>query len=146
MINYMNFALEEALKAKELMEVPVGAVIVKDGEVISKAHNLRESTNSSLAHAEILAIDMACKKLNNWRLSGCQLYVTLEPCPMCAGAILQSRISKVIIGTFDPTIGAAGSVINLLQNRNLNCFVDVKWLYDDRCSDILKDFFKGRRN
>ena len=144
-MDYMDIALKEAKLAKELKEVPVGAVIVKEGKIIAKAHNLRESLNSALAHAEILAIDKACKKLNNWRLSRCELYVTLEPCPMCAGAILQSRICKVYIGTFDPTTGSAGSVVNILQNKNLNNFVDVKWCYDKRCSDILSDFFKNRR-
>lgn len=145
-MNYMNIALEEAKIAKELNEVPVGAVIIKEGKIIAKAHNLREKLNSPLAHAEILAIDEACKKLNNWRLNGCELYVTLEPCPMCAGAILQSRISKIYIGTFDPTTGSAGSVVNLLQNQNLNYFLDVNWCYDERCSDILSDFFKNRRD
>ncbi|SHE75835.1 nucleoside deaminase [Clostridium fallax] len=144
-MNFMDVALKEAVIAKNLNEVPVGAVIVKDGEVIAKAHNLRETTNSPLAHAEILAIEEAARRLGNWRLNRCELYVTLEPCPMCAGAILQSRIGKVFIGTFDPNSGAAGSVINILQNNNLNFITSVKWCYDERCSKILRDFFKERR-
>lgn len=141
----LSLALEEAKKAKEKGEVPVGAIIVKDGEVIAKAHNLRETLKDSTAHAEILAIKEACKKLNNWRLNGCEMYVTLEPCPMCAGAILQSRISKIYIGTFDENTGASGSVINILQNHNLNHFLEVVWENDEECSKILTEFFKDRR-
>lgn len=114
----LSLALEEAEKAREKGEVPVGAVIVKDGEIIARAHNLKETLKDPTAHAEILAIREACNKLNNWRLHGCEMYVTLEPCPMCAGAILQSRLSKIYIGTFDDTTGAAGSVVNILQNHN----------------------------
>lgn len=143
--NYMDLAIEEAKKAGTIGEVPVGAVIVKNGEIIAKAHNLKETLNSPTAHAEILAIEEACKKLNNWRLSGCELYVTLEPCPMCAGAILQSRIAKLHIGTIDDTTGACGSIINIVQNPNLNHFLDVKWYNDERCSDILTNFFRVRR-
>lgn len=141
----LSLALEEAEKAMKKGEVPVGAVIVKDGEIIAKAHNLKETLNDPTAHAEILAIKEACKKLNNWRLSGCEMYVTLEPCPMCAGAILQSRITKIHIGTFDETTGAAGSTINLLQNPNFNHFLDVNWDSDEGCSKILTKFFKDRR-
>ncbi|MGG5460046.1 tRNA adenosine(34) deaminase TadA [Clostridium sp. B9] len=141
----LSLALEEAEKAREKGEVPVGAVIVRGGEIIAKAHNLKETLNDPTAHAEILAIKEACKKLNNWRLSGCEMYVTLEPCPMCAGAILQSRISKIHIGTFDETTGAAGSTINLLQNPNFNHFLDVNWDNDEECSKILTKFFKDRR-
>ena len=141
----MDLALEEAKKPKNLGEVPVGAVIVKDGQVIATAHNLKENLKNPLAHAEILAINEACKKLDNWRLSGCELYVTLEPCPMCAGAILQSRISRVHIGTLDDTTGAGGSIINILQNANLPYFVDLVWYHDKRCSDILINFFKSKR-
>ncbi|EGT3616000.1 nucleoside deaminase [Clostridium perfringens] len=141
----LSLALEEAEKARKNGEVPVGAVIVKDGEVIAKAHNLKESLNDPTAHAEILAIREACNKLNNWRLHGCEMYVTLEPCPMCAGAILQSRLSKVYIGTFDDTTGAAGSIVNILQNHNLNHFLEVNWENDENCSKILTKFFKDRR-
>ncbi len=141
----LSLALEEAEKAREKGEVPVGAVIVKNGEIIAKAHNLKESLNDPTAHAEILAIREACNKLNNWRLHGCEMYVTLEPCPMCAGAILQSRLSKIYIGTFDDTTGAAGSVVNILQNHNLNHFLEVVWENDEKCSEILTEFFKDRR-
>ncbi|MDU2665326.1 MAG: nucleoside deaminase [Clostridium perfringens] len=141
----LSLALEEAEKAREKGEVPVGAVIVKSGEIIAKAHNLKESLNDPTAHAEILAIREACNKLNNWRLHGCEMYVTLEPCPMCAGAILQSRLSKIYIGTFDDTTGAAGSVVNILQNHNLNHFLEVVWENDEKCSKILTEFFKDRR-
>ena len=141
----LSLALEEAEKAREKGEVPVGAVIVKNGEIIAKAHNLKERLNDPTAHAEILAIREACNKLNNWRLHGCEMYVTLEPCPMCAGAILQSRLSKIYIGTFDDTTGAAGSVVNILQNHNLNHFLEVVWENDEKCSKILTEFFKDRR-
>ncbi|ELC8444000.1 nucleoside deaminase [Clostridium perfringens] len=141
----LSLALEEAEKARKKGEVPVGVVIVKDGKVIAKAHNLKESLNDPTAHAEILAIREACNKLNNWRLHGCEMYVTLEPCPMCAGAILQSRISKIYIGTFDDTTGAAGSIVNILQNPNLNHFLEVNWENDESCSKILTKFFKDRR-
>lgn len=144
-MNFMDIALEEARIAKDLKEVPVGAVIVKDGEIIGKGHNLRETLQSPLAHAEIIAIENAAKKLNTWRLSGCEMYVTLEPCPMCAGAIIQSRLNKIYIGTFDPNGGACGSVVNLIQNRNISYFGDVIWCYDERCSEILTDFFKEMR-
>ncbi|ELC8426203.1 tRNA adenosine(34) deaminase TadA [Clostridium perfringens] len=141
----LSLALEEAEKAREKGEVPVGAVIVKNGEIIARAHNLKETLKDPTAHAEILAIREACNKLNNWRLHGCEMYVTLEPCPMCAGAILQSRLSKIYIGTFDDTTGAAGSVVNILQNHNLNHFLEVVWENDEKCSKILTKFFKDRR-
>lgn len=144
-MNYMELALEEARKAQELGEVPVGAVIVKDGIVIGRGFNQRETLQSPLAHAEILAIEEASKVLGTWRLNGCDIYITLEPCPMCAGAILQSRISKVYIGTFDEVSGAGGSVVNILQNTNLNYICEVIWCYDERCSHILSNFFKKLR-
>lgn len=140
----MDEALKEAYKALDLNEVPVGAVIAKNGEIIARAHNLRESLKSPIAHAEILALDQASKVLGNWRLTGCELYVTLEPCPMCAGAILQSRLSKLHIGTFDESSGACGSVINLAENSYLNYFLEVNWCYDERCSEILTNFFRKK--
>lgn len=144
-MGYMDIALEEAKRAMELGEVPVGAIIIKDNKIISKAHNLKETLNDPTAHAEILAIQKATKVLKNWRLSGCEMYVTLEPCPMCAGAILQSRISKLHIGTFDEKTGACGSVLNIVQNDNLNFFLDLKWEYNEDCSNLLSSFFKYRR-
>lgn len=142
---YMEKALEEARIAEYLNEVPVGAVIVKAGEIIASAHNLRETLKDPTAHAEVIAIKKASEILNNWRLNECEMYVTLEPCPMCAGAILQSRIRKLYIGTFDPVAGSCGSNINIVQNEALNSFIEVNWMYDERCSDIIMDFFKKRR-
>ncbi|AWI07516.1 nucleoside deaminase [Clostridium drakei] len=145
MKNFMGEAIKEAEKSLILGEVPVGVVIVRDNIIIAKAHNLRETLQDPLAHAEILAIKKASQYTNNWRLSGCSMYVTLEPCPMCAGAILQSRISKVYIGTFEPNTGACGSVINILQNDNLNRWTNVYWNYDKKCSSILEEFFSKKR-
>lgn len=144
-MNYMDIALEEAEKAKKIGEVPVGAVIVYEGEIISRAYNMKETLKDVTAHAEILAIKKASKIFDNWRLSATEMYVTLEPCPMCASAIAQARIKTVHIGTFDPTSGACGSLIDLAQNNRLNTFYDVKWCYDERCSKILKSFFEKRR-
>ena len=143
--DFLQVAIEEAKIALLINEVPVGAVIVKDGKIISRAHNLRETLRNPLAHAEVLAIKKACEVTSDWRLTGCELYVTLEPCPMCAGAIVQSRIKRVYIGAFDPKAGACGSIMNVLQNEALNHFVDTKWLYDEECSRILQDFFKSKR-
>lgn len=143
---FMKEALKESKKALELDEVPVGAIIVKDNIIISKAYNLREKLNDPTAHAEIIAIKKACEKLQNWRLTGCSMYVTLEPCPMCAGAIVQSRISNLYIGTFDYTCGACGSVLNITNNDYINSFTNTKWMYHEECSKILKDFFKLKRN
>ncbi|MGL5245027.1 MAG: tRNA adenosine(34) deaminase TadA [Sarcina sp.] len=146
MVNeFMFLAYKEAEKAKEKGEVPVGAIIVRDNKVIAKAHNLVETMKDATAHAEILAIKKANKVLGNWRLSGCELYVTLEPCAMCAGAILLSRLSRLHIGTFDETTGACGSVINIVQNPNLNHFLDIKWYNFEECGEILTKFFKCRR-
>ncbi|GLC30506.1 nucleoside deaminase [Clostridium omnivorum] len=142
---FMNEALKEARRALIMKEVPVGAVIVKDGRVISRAHNLKETLSDPTAHAEILAIRSACENLNNWRLNGCEMYVTLEPCAMCASAIAQARISKLCIGTFDPTAGACGSVIDLLGTNSLNYCVPVEWMYNEESSIILKEFFKMKR-
>lgn len=145
-LDYMDIALEEAKKAYEADEIPVGVVIVRDGEIISRSHNLKESLNSPIAHAEVLAIEEACKKLNNWRLSGCDMYVTLEPCPMCASLIAQSRISKLYIGTFNKDMGACGSVINLIDYNIFNWKVQVNWTYKKECSDLLTSFFHKTRN
>ena len=145
MIEFLEIAKEEALLAMEKGEIPVGAVIVKDGIIIGKAHNLKETLKDGTAHAEILAIKKAAKYIDDWRLNGCEMYVTLEPCPMCASAIVQSRISKIYIGTFNKDMGACGSVIDLLDNRRLKSFVDVKWLYDEECADLLINFFNNKR-
>ncbi|MBV1820653.1 nucleoside deaminase [Clostridium cochlearium] len=146
MIKYfMKEAVLEAKKALNVNEVPIGAIVVKGNKIIGRGYNLVETLNDPLAHAEIIAIEQACKKINNWRLNECHMYVTLEPCPMCAGAIVRSRISKVYIGTFDPNSGACGSVINLLQNDYLNTNIEVNWLYDKESSILLKEFFYNRR-
>jgi tRNA(adenine34) deaminase len=142
---YINEALKEAERALMLKEVPVGAVIVKDDKIIARAHNLKETLRDPSAHAEIIAIKKACEVLNNWRLTGCEMYVTLEPCPMCASAISQARISKLYIGTFDPTAGGCGSVIDVVSNPCLNYKVKVEWMYNEECSSILKNFFRTRR-
>ena len=144
-MDFIEIAKEEAYAAMKEGEIPVGAVIVRNGEIIGRSHNLKEKSCDSTAHAEILAIREASKAVGNWRLDGCEMYVTLEPCPMCASAIGQSRIDRVYIGTFNKDMGACGSVINLLDSRRLNTFVDVKWLYDDECSKILEEFFKINR-
>ena len=141
----MKVALEEAKKALSKGEVPVGAVIVKNGEIIAKAHNLKETLKKATAHAEILAIEEASEVIGDWRLNGCEMYVTLEPCAMCAAAIAHSRISTIFIGTFNRDMGACGSIFNLLDYDIFNTRINVNWNYDDDCSKILTEFFNGRR-
>ena len=145
-MNFLRYALSEAEKAYRKGEVPIGAIIVKNNEIIASGYNKREETQDVTMHAEIIAIKEACDKLGSWRLSGCDMYVTLEPCMMCMGAILQSRISKLHIGTFNQDMGCCGSVINLADNRRLGSFIEVIWEYDERCSDILNNFFIHKRN
>ena len=123
---FMKQALKEAKKAYEKLEVPVGAVIVKDGKIIAKAHNLKETKTDTTKHAEILAIQKASKKLESWRLLDCEMYITLEPCSMCAGAIINSRIKKIYIGALDEKTGAAGSVLNLFEDYKFNHKVEVE--------------------
>ena len=123
---YMKIALKEAKKAYNKLEVPVGAIIVKDGEIIAKAHNLKETKTDTTKHAEILAIQKASRKLKSWRLLDCEMYVTLEPCSMCAGAIINSRIKKVYIGALDEKTGAAGSVLNLFEDYTFNHKVEIE--------------------
>ena len=145
MDKFMIAAINEAKKAYKKNEIPVGAVIVKDGKIISRAHNMREKKQSSLAHAEILCIEKACKKLNNWRLEGCQMYVTLEPCAMCAGALTQCRIDKVYFGAIDTKNGCVESIANILDIKTTH---KVKYEYIDEyleCSKMLSDFFKQLR-
>ena len=143
---FMKQALKEAKKAYEKLEVPVGAVIVKDGKIIAKAHNLKETKTDTTKHAEILAIQKASKKLESWRLLDCEMYITLEPCSMCAGAIINSRIKKIYIGALDEKTGAAGSVLNLFEDYKFNHKVEVeKGVMQEECENILKDFFKMLR-
>ena len=142
---FMKEALIKAKKASDMDEVPVGAVIVKDGKIIASAHNLKETLKDVTAHAEILALKQAAEAIGNWRLNGCDMYVTLEPCPMCASAIAQARISNLYIGTFDPIAGGCGSVIDVLGNPHLNYRVRVHWSYSRECGEILEGFFRGKR-
>ena len=143
---YMLEALKEAKKAYLKKEVPVGAIIVKNDIIISRGHNLKETKQNSINHAEIIAIDKACKKLNSWRLLDCEMYVTLEPCVMCMGAIINSRIKKLYIGTMDMKTGACGSKLDLISDYKFNHIVDVeKGILSNECEYILKDFFKKLR-
>ena len=143
---FMKEALKEAKKAYDKLEIPVGAVIVKDGKIIARAHNQKETKCDTTNHAEILAIQKASKKLNSWRLIDCEMYVTLEPCSMCAGAIINSRIKKVYIGTMDEKTGAVGSVFNLFNDYKFNHKVDFETgILKNECEDILKSFFKELR-
>ncbi|UAC48202.1 tRNA adenosine(34) deaminase TadA [Bacillus aquiflavi] len=145
--DFMKVAIEEAKKAAKLGEVPIGAVIVLDGEIIAKAHNLRESTQSAVTHAELLAIDKACRKMGTWRLEKAILYVTLEPCPMCSGAIILSRIERVVFGAFDPKAGCAGTFMNLLEDKRFNHQSEViSGVLKEECSELLSTiFFKNIR-
>lgn len=142
----MQEALEEAKKAAAAGEVPIGAVIVKNGEIIGRGHNLTETSKDPTAHAEMIAIRQAAAHLNGWRLLGCSMFVTAEPCSMCAGAIVWSRIDKLYIGTMDSKTGACGSVFNIPQEKKLNHFVEIETgLLQEECSCIMKDFFKQLR-
>ncbi len=143
---YMNMALELAGKAFEQGEVPVGAVLVRDGEVLARNHNRREELQDATAHAEILVLREAGRLLGSWRLLGTTLYVTLEPCSMCAGALVQARVSRLVYGTADPKGGAAGSLYNIAADPRLNHRLVVEGgLLRERCSIILQEFFKNRR-
>ena len=143
----MRKALAQAEKAAKLGEMPIGAVIVRDGKIIARGHNKREKGKNALLHAEIVAIDKACRKLGGWRLPGCEIYVTLEPCPMCAGAILNSRIEKVYFGAYDVKSGCAGSKINLLDMNLCNYTTEVVGgVLQSECSEIIKNFFGILRN
>lgn len=143
---FMKEALKEAKKAYDKLEVPVGAIIVKDDKIIARAHNLKETKFDTTKHAEILAIQKASKKLKSWRLIDCEMYVTLEPCSMCAGALINSRVKKIYIGANDEKTGAVGSVFNLLEDYTFNHKVqNEKGILKQECENILKDFFKKIR-
>ena len=145
-IKYMKEALKEARKAELIDEVPIGCVIVKDDKIIARGHNQRETNQSPIGHAEIIAINKASKKLKSWRLEGCDIYVTLEPCIMCSGAIIQSRISKVYYGASDPKGGALGSSINVLEAKNINHHPEViSGVMQEECSKIITNYFKTKR-
>ncbi|OFK33515.1 tRNA-specific adenosine deaminase [Staphylococcus sp. HMSC065C10] len=143
---YMKLAIEEAKKAQKLGEVPIGAIIVKNNEVIASAHNLRETAQLPTAHAEHIAIERASKVVGSWRLEECKLYVTLEPCVMCAGAIVMSRIPKVVYGATDPKGGCSGSLMNLLEEFRFNHRAEViKGVLEQECGDLLRNFFRELR-
>ena len=143
---YMKEALKEAEIAAFEDEVPIGCVIVKDDQIISRAHNMRDKTNNPVGHAEILAIKKAGETLNDWQLVDCTIYVTIEPCIMCAGAIIQSRIAKVVYGAPDNKGGAFGSSINVLDATNINHRPEVtNGVLEEECSSIIKNYFKGKR-
>ena len=140
---FMKEALKEAKKAYEKLEVPVGCVIVKDNKIIARAHNLKEIKKDPTYHAEIRAIQKASKKLDAWRLTDCEIYVTLEPCPMCTGALIQSRIKKVYIGAMDSKTGACGSVLNLSEDYPFNHKIEIETgILKEECEEMLKSFFK----
>lgn len=143
---FMKLAIQEAKKAEEINEVPIGAVIVLDGEVIASSYNLRESTQNAITHAEILAIQEACERLGSWRLEEAVLYVTLEPCPMCSGAILLSRIKRVVYGASDPKAGCAGTLMNLLNDNRFNHQSEVtSGVLEEECGTLLSNFFRNIR-
>ncbi|MEC3773494.1 tRNA adenosine(34) deaminase TadA [Bacillus velezensis] len=143
---YMREAIKEAKKAEEKGEVPIGAVLVLHDEIVARAHNLRETEQRSLAHAEMLAIDEACRKLGTWRLEDAVLYVTLEPCPMCAGAVVLSRVDKVVFGAFDPKGGCTGTLMNLLQEERFNHQAEVvSGVLGEECGEMLSAFFRKLR-
>lgn len=143
--HFMKIALNQAIKAKTKEEVPIGAVIVKDGIVFSKAYNNRNSTQNAINHAEVLAISKACKKLKSWRLESCKIYVTLEPCPMCLGAILNARIDEIVFGAYDKT--GSRELLTIITNDNrLNHKPRVSGgILEEKCANILSDFFKSKR-
>lgn len=143
---FMMLAIEQAYQAKAINEVPIGAVIIYEDEVIGAGYNIRETTQSALSHAELIAIEQANKNRDSWRLEEAILYVTLEPCPMCAGAIIQSRIKRVVFGAFDPKAGCAGSLMNLLTDQQFNHQVEVtSGVLEEECGKLLTNFFKKLR-
>ncbi len=144
---YMNIALDEAVKSYKKGDVPVGAIIVYKNKIIAKAHNCKEQNKNAIEHAEILAISQACKKLNTWHLEECTIYVTLEPCLMCAGALIQSRIGKLVFATENEKFGYVGSISNILNNKNNNHhpFI-ISGICKEKSQKLLKAFFKDKRN
>ncbi len=141
----MDLAFAQAKKAAKVNEVPVGAVVVLNGKVIAKAYNLREKKQLVLTHAELIVIEKAAKKLKSWRLEGCEMYVTLEPCPLCAAALWQARIRKVYFGAIDSKSGTISIGLNLNQNAKLNHRYEMEFVEDERCSQILSNFFRRKR-
>lgn len=143
---FMREAIRQARKAGELMEVPIGCVIVYEGKIIARGYNRRNTDKNTISHAELNAIRKASKKLGDWRLEGCTMYITLEPCQMCAGAIVQARVSRVVIGSMNPKAGCAGSILNLLEMEQFNHQVEVtRGVLQEECSQMLSGFFKELR-
>lgn len=143
---FMKEALKEAFKAYEINEVPIGAVIVRNGEIVGRGYNQKETLKDATLHAEISAIRDACKNLGGWRLPGCTMYVTLEPCAMCAGALVNARIENLVVGTRDLKTGACGSVLNIVQMEKLNHQIDVQFgMLEEECTALIKKFFSELR-
>ena len=143
---YMKEAIRQARKAEALDEVPIGCVIVYDGRIIARGYNRRNTDKNTLSHAELNAIRKASRKLGDWRLEGCTMYITLEPCQMCAGAIVQARVTRVVIGSRNPKAGCAGSILNLLQMPEFNHQVELETgVLEEECSQMMKDFFRELR-
>lgn len=147
MNRYMVEALEEAKKAADMGEIPIGAIIEKDGQIIGRGHNMTEGAKDPTAHAEMMAIRQAASHLGGWRLEGCNMYVTVEPCSMCAGALVWARIKKLFIGTMDPKGGGCGSIFNIVQEKRLNHYIEIETgIMEEECRQIVKDFFKELRS
>ncbi|BCJ96864.1 tRNA-specific adenosine deaminase [Anaerocolumna cellulosilytica] len=145
-LKYMKEAIKEAKKAAKKGEVPIGCVIVYDDKIIGRGHNKRNTNKTTLAHAELLAIQKASKTMGDWRLEDCTMYITLEPCQMCSGAIVQARIKEVIVGAMNPKAGCAGSILNILQMKEFNHQVELETgVMEEECSQVLKEFFVGLR-
>ena len=145
-VNFMKEAIRQAKKAGTIGDVPIGCVIVHEGKIIARGYNKRNKNKTVLAHAELLAMSKACKKIGDWRLEGCTMYITLEPCQMCAGAIVQARIPRVVIGSMNPKAGCGGSILNLLEMQEFNHQVDVtRGVLEEECSEMLSAFFKELR-
>jgi len=143
---WMRVAIEEAKKAEALAEVPIGAIVVHQGQIIGRGHNLRETTQNATTHAEMIAIQEACKAIGSWRLEETQLYVTLEPCPMCSGAMILSRVKEVYFGAYDPKGGTAGTLMNLLEDERFNHQADVEGgILEEECGELLSVFFRNLR-
>lgn len=143
---WMRVAIEEAKKAEALAEVPIGAIVVHQGQIIGRGHNLRETTQNATTHAEMIAIQEACKAIGSWRLEETQLYVTLEPCPMCSGAIILSRVKEVYFGAYDPKGGTAGTLMNLLEDERFNHQAEVEGgILEEECGELLSVFFRNLR-
>lgn len=143
---WMRVAIEEAKKAEALTEVPIGAIVVHEGQIIGRGHNLRETTQNATTHAEMIAIQEACEAIGSWRLEETQLYVTLEPCPMCSGAMILSRVKEVYFGAYDPKGGTAGTLMNLLEDERFNHQAEVEGgILEEECGELLSMFFRNLR-